>query len=585
MNRIFVNEHGVTPGTDVTAALYDLFQSYPTDTQFVFTPGDYLFSPHPQFAFDYRISNSDILPQRKLGIWLRNMKNIRIDFAGARLWFSGQMQPITIDHCEDIVLKNAVIDWKKPLVAEGIVTAVGEKYLDLYVDPQRFPHRLQDGWLWFDVGNDEWYPLHKWSHIQFDQASRTVRRQSGDRFVPTGITHLRDSVYRFAAEDVENTAVGNIFALRHNARTHAGAFCEKSERVTLSDITFHSCGGLGCLAQFSKDLTFRRVHFLPNTQAGRNIVNGRDDGMHITCCSGLVTITECAFAGLMDDPVNVHGCCVPAVQVVDGRTLRCRYAHPQARGFFYWAEAGDTINFIERRHMTSLGTATAASYCLEDLDTFTITFDAPLPDSLLQQMGDPQAVALDNLTHTAAFTCTKNRFGSGRARGVLVSTPKPVRIEENYFASSGSAILLAGDSNYWFESGECHDVEIRNNVFTDVCLTSPYGFTKGVISICPVVSEPVTSLPYHKNVRITDNIFDTADTPVLYAFSCEGLTFAHNRIFRSPAAERWMDISALIRLEHCRLAAIADNSWVGIFGIQGLETAACEEVHQTDFPL
>ena len=47
MNRIFVNEHGVTPGTDVTAALYDLFQSYPTDTQFVFTPGDYLFRPTP----------------------------------------------------------------------------------------------------------------------------------------------------------------------------------------------------------------------------------------------------------------------------------------------------------------------------------------------------------------------------------------------------------------------------------------------------------------------------------------------------------------------------------------------------------
>lgn len=36
---------------------------------------------------------------------------------------------------------------------------------------------------------------------------------------------------------------------------------------------------------------------------------------------------------------------------------------------------------------------------------------------------------------------------SCRARGILVSTPGKVLIERNYFESSGSAILIAGDAN------------------------------------------------------------------------------------------------------------------------------------------
>jgi len=288
--------------------------------------------------------------------------------------------------------------------------------------------------------------------------------------------------------------------------------------------------------------------------------------MHITCNSGTVTITECTFLGLMDDPINVHSCCVTSDEVVNDRTLRCKYRHHQACGFHYWAEAGDTIAFIERKHMSQAGEAKVVSYTLEDKDTFTLTFDAPLPAEILALAEAGEALALDNLTHTAAFICTKNRFGSCRARGILVSTPQPVRIAENYFSSSGSAILVAGDSNYWFESGECHDVEIVDNVFTDVCLSSMYQFCDGMISICPVVPEPDVNLPFHKHIRIVGNTFDSPDTPVLYAYSCADLVFTGNRIFHSPCAPKWHPGDWRIRLDHVKDAVLADNLWVGDFG-------------------
>ena len=185
------------------------------------------------------------------------------------------------------------------------------------------------------------------------------------------------------------------------------------------------------------------------------------------------------------------------------------------------------------------------------------------------------SLALDNLSNTAAFVCTNNRFGSCRARGVLVSTPKPVRIADNLFESSGSAILVAGDSNYWFESGACRDVVIENNVFTSACLSSMYQFCEGVISICPVVPKPETDKPYHSRITIRGNVFDSPDVPVLYGFSCEKLTFSGNRIMKSYAGKRWHPGKAMVNLEYCCDVCIEENIWIGDFALQRMLEKEC----------
>jgi len=575
MNQIVLKDHGILPGTECTLALAELFRAHPADTEFVFEEGDYYFLP--KILRDLRLSNTDVLPVRKLGVVLDHMRNVRLTGRHTRLLFGGQMQAVTMLCCENVEMKDFVIDWEKPLVSEGIVTRFDENTVDLFISSKAFPHRVKDGVIEFDIGAGEWAPMNQWGQMQFDGQTRTVRRANGDRFHLGRLAEvLGDDVYRFEAKN-QDTAVGNIIVIRHNNREHAGIFTEKCRNITVEDVTVHSCGGLGCLAQFCEDLTYRRVYFLPNIEAGRKVSGGRDDGMHITCCSGTVTITECSFVGLMDDPINVHSCCVTGAEWLDAKTLRCRYMHPQACGFAYWAEEGDDIVFIDRKPMTPIAHAETASYTLETHETFLITFKNDVNESI--RALDPTGIALDNLTHTAAFVCTKNRFGSCRARGVLISTPKPVRIADNLFQSSGSAILVAGDSNYWYESGECHDVEICGNTFTDTCLSSMYQFCEGMISICPVVPEPDVKTPFHKNIRIHHNIFDTPDTPVLYGFSTDGLTFRDNRIFRSTASEKWHPGKHLIKLSHCRNVDIADNLWVGLFSIDRLTETDCENVN------
>ncbi len=585
MNTIRLLDMGILPNSDITLSLYDIISKNKKDTEFVFENADYYFSPHSEMHANYRLSNTDVLPYRVLGIWLKEHENCVINGNGAHLYFEGQMQPITLDKCRNITVKNLTVDWKKPLVAEGTVTAVGDSYADIYIDNNIFPHKFEDGVLWFDTGANEFYKLNSWGSIVFDENNNSVTRASGDFFDTVKQEHIGNNIYRFYSSGTSIMKVGSTVVLRHNARAHAGIFSEKGEDIIFSDITFHSCGGLGCLAQFCHNLTYKRVDFLPNRNAGRRVSNGRDDGMHLTCNSGHITVSECSFVGLMDDPINVHGCCVTSNEALDRRTLRCKYRHRQAKGFLYWAEEGDEISFIDRSSMSSIGSAVAKSYNLdsEQDDEFILVFNEDLPNKIIELANKGEALALDNITHTASFTCTKNRFGSCRARGILVSTPKKVVIRDNYFSSSGSAILVAGDSNYWFESGECRDVEISHNVFTDLCLSSMYQFCDGIISICPVVPSPITELPYHKNIKITENTFDSPMTPLLYAYSTDNLIFADNLIFVSPSAEKWHPSNEWIKLSFCKDSEIKRNAFIGLcdsFGLENhLSLDSCENIY------
>lgn len=63
-------------------------------------------------------------------------------------------------------------------------------------------------------------------------------------------------------------------------------------------------------------------------------------------------------------------------------------------------------------------------------------------------------------------------FGrANRARGILLTTPGKVVVHNNRFMTAGTAILIEGDTDYWFESGAVCDMDIHDNLFEN-CGTS-----------------------------------------------------------------------------------------------------------------
>jgi hypothetical protein len=136
--------------------------------------------------------------------------------------------------------------------------------------------------------------------------------------------------------------------------------------------------------------------------------------------------------------------------------------------------------------------------------------------------------ALENLTWTPSFTVRGSTFGRVRARGILVTTPKKVVIENNVFRSSGSAILICGDARGWFESGSVTDVTIRKNVFED-CNSSGYQFGRAIIAILPEVRDGGAG-SVHRNIKIEENLFRAFQAPILCAWFTSDLVFRNNVI-------------------------------------------------------
>jgi hypothetical protein len=218
-----------------------------------------------------------------------------------------------------------------------------------------------------------------------------------------------------------------------------------------------------------------------------------------------------------------------------------------------WGGFGDKVAFIENETMVTVGHGKVTANTKIDRDTFEVEFADAVPDGI--GVGD----ALENLTWAPDFTVVNSVFGSCRARGLLVSTPGKVVIENNDFISSGSAILIAGDANGWYESGAVRDVLIRGNRFHPSCLTNWYQFGEGVISIYPIIPDFDKDRPFHRNIRIEDNSFDMFDYSVLYALSVDGLKFNDNTIRHNTKYNSWQGRKAMLTFEGCKNVQVKGN--------------------------
>ncbi len=524
----------------------------------VFNRGEYHFYPEHTIRKYYFESNTTDENPRKCAFLFRNIKNLVIEGHDSRFIFHEQMQPFTFDSCSNLTLKNVDIDWDQPLIAQGEVLKVTDEYIELGINLKESPYRIEKGKLIFNVGK---YGREPWkSSMEFDRKGHFVVPQTGDEgCLGRGwdnylAENIIPGVIRIYYPFVRKPAVGNFLVMRHAERIHAGIFIQESDNITIKNVNLFHATGLGALAQFSENLTFDGYRAIPNKMRKRYF-GGGDDGLQVSNCKGLVTVKNCEFAGLMDDPINVHGTSVRIEKIVSETQLKCIFVHHQSVGM-RWGHPGDKISFIENKSMQSIATGEVKSFKRIDDTSFLLTFKEPVPKQLKEKN------ALENLTWSPDLHVTNTQFKSCRARGLLVSTPGKVVIENNDFESSGSAILIAGDANGWYESGAVTDVLIRNNVFTELCNTSSYQFCEGIISIFPIIPGlNAKTPPFHKNIRIVHNEFHPFDYPVLYAKSVAGISFDNNSVIRSHRFEPYHRRKYTFTFEACKNISIVNNTF------------------------
>lgn len=524
----------------------------------VFQRGEYHFYPDNCDERNYFESNTTDINPRKCAFLFEGINNLIIKGNGSNLIFHEQMQPFTFDNCKNIVLKDVNIDWEQPLIAQAKVLKVTDDFLEIGINAKESPYRMELGKLFFDAGKNK---MNEWKGtMEFDREGRFVAANTGDSgclglgWQEYLAENIIPGVIRLHYPFLRKPALGNILILRHAERIHSGIFIQESKNITIENVNLYHATGLGILAQFSEDLTFNGYRAIPNLKKNRYF-GGGDDGLQISNCKGLITVKNCEFSGLMDDPINVHGTSVRIEEIISDQQLKCKFVHHQSEGL-NWGHPGDKISFIENSLMNSIAIGEIKDFKPIDKENFILTFKEAIPKGL--EVKD----ALENLTWSPDLHITDTHFKSCRARSLLVSTPGKVVIENNIFESSGSAILIAGDANGWFESGAVTDVLIKNNIFTELCNSSSYQFCEGIISIFPIIPVLNKNTPqFHKNIKIIGNEFHPFDYPVLFARSVDGISFENNTVSRSERFEPYHNRKYTFSFEASKNISILNNTF------------------------
>ncbi len=546
-------EAGLIPdtGRDCTAAFQKVIEELTRlhGSTLRLAPGTYHFHEgKARLRIDYQ-SNTTVVSPRRYAILIENADGLTIDGQGATLVMHGEMSAIGVDGSDRITLKNLNVDWDRLLTSQATVVEQGLDWQMIEIDPERFPYSVDDGKLQMLV---EGRKSRVWSTMEYDPVTR--RNLDGDG---GGITRAEviapGKLKIWGGRRVEKT--GNILALRHHLRSHAGMFIHDSSRVRIENTEVWGTCGLGLLYQQSRDLTLDHVYVRPRPDSGL-VVGPKDDGFHFSGCSGAILIDHCVVECTPDDPINIHGTCLPVDAQTSGDTLRAHFGHEQSIGQRCWARPGDEISVIDRQTLLSVGRNVIKSFRLVDPKHVELVFEKPFARPVTAGQ------ALENLTDTPSAVIRNCWFGNNRARGILCSTPRKVVIENNTFVIQGAAILIPGDANGWYESGAVSDVLIRHNTF-DNCLIAPTQFSDGVIAIEPEIARDVPGGYFHRHIRIEENTFKIFDRPILYAHNVDGLDFTRNTIIRTDFRKPWHHLRDAMLIEHCRAVSVQKNHVTG----------------------
>lgn len=505
--------------------------------------GVYHFYPETAPEQKLYISNHDQQPTHRIGIPLQGLRQVSIKGNGSTFVFHGRMLPFLLKDCAGVSISDLHIAVDSPLAREGRIVKIDEQGGVTMQFPKTPVWSVKAGKFTLSGKGWELSPNHALGFRP--DGAMLAHGLWGDMMWHFPAEQVSEDCVRFntgAKAQQYKLSVGDTLVLRNAWRPHPGMLLYRAEDTTLHNVVFHDSLGMALIAQRSKNIHINGGGCL---RAPGRMHTTAADATHFSNCAGLILVENATYEGMMDDAINVHATCPAIVEVLSPTTILARYMHGQAYGFEI-AAPGEKLRFIRGKTLEN----TEESCEVEEVQVISpkhilLKLKQPLPKGIGE--GD----AIENADWHPQVIFRNNTVRHNRARGALFTTPRPVLVEGNHFDhSSGSAILLAGDAQGWYESGRCLNVSIRNNTF-EHNLTALYQFTHAIISICPEVRKPDEQhMRYHQNVRIEDNTFITHRVPLLYAISAADVSFRNNTITytdRYPAAKN----TTPFILQHC----------------------------------
>ncbi len=530
---ILAKTYGIIPntGTDLSAnfgALFTALKTIGVETTVEFETGVYdVYAESADKELAYitnTVGEKEVRsPIHTIGLNIKNVTNVELDFRGAVVVMHGAMSNMFIEYAENVKIKNLTLDHARPYATEMVVEKrsaykatfrlrkdcqyqISQGKMYFFGDNWRMPADENASCSWWTTvskNNDPERIARTWRH-PFRYARKY--KEIDDHFV---------EVKYYLPNAVEEGSVYNVFRL---PRIEVGIFVNRSREVYLENVKQLFNISHAIVAQCSHNVTLDYCSFAPDKKTERTFASVTDF-CHFNMCSGKIAITNCFFSGANDDCLNVHGVNFKIEDVEDNQ-LVVSFKHYQAYGFNP-LDVGDQIVCVDGVGLVDVGEAKILASEQLDLYRIRLTVDA-VPAGV--KKGD----LVEDVSKCADVFFADNYVSHITTRGVLVTTRGRVHIIENTFKKTGmSAILMSDDGNDWYESGPVRDVTIQGNKFVEC--NGP------VIYIKPEIKKYKGAV--HKNILIENNTFILKDTTAIYALATERLGIKGNE-FRGDIGSR-----------------------------------------------
>lgn len=524
-----VSDFGVYPdsfkdATEGVKQAIDECRQNPGST-LVFPKGRYDFWPCKAEQREYFVSNTTSETEcpskvKSIALLFENVNDITVEGNGSLFIFHGKIITFGLDGCGNMTIRNISVDFERPSMTEISIEELYPDYMISRIHPDS-KYTVTDGKIYFY--GEGWSMDDNFFSILTDTVAGTSVYSSWEPVQKSKAIELEPFRVKFEGDFSKvNYSEGQVLTTRNHIRDHVGLFVNRSKNITLNNITLHYMHGLGIVSQFSENLTYNKVNITP--LRGRTIA-AFADGMHFSGCKGHIEIRDCRFKGLHDDPVNVHGTYLKISKVNSPDDVILRFMHSQTYGMQPFFD-NDTVAFIQSKTLGKIDYAIVKGVEKISEREVRVKLSKPLPRGIGE--GD----CIENITWTPSLHVSGCRMEMTNTRGLLVTTPKKVVIEDNYFYRVGMhAIQIAADANSWYESGAVNDVLIQNNVFDAGGYNLSYDNDSYVIAIVPENHESKANHWVHHNIRIENNVFKVyPDNLIMKAKSTANLYFGNNII-------------------------------------------------------
>ena len=504
-----------------------------------FDKDTYVLRPQNASSRYLSISNHNVNEVTSVGFALEGMQDFTIDGGGSTFVCDGVMVTAAILHSQNVTFQNAAFEVREHMRLEAKVIANdAESFTVEVINGTDYVIRDRKLFMKDSFGHEDEY--HFYIEICGEE-------QTGEYLPTTRETFRHVALYedlgnrRFRVTEpvfVPNVGTKMIFAPR--PRHGTCFFAENSCGITVKNVQLYTGYGMAMLGQLSRDITVEGMTVKAKDGALHSINN---DALHFVCCAGTIHVSNSHFEGMLDDALNVHGFYTP-IERVDEDGLLVSFRQPGSI-FPIPYKKGSRVALLDRARLvrTKYFTVADAVKINERLAYLTLEEGTREIENELWR-GE---LLLEAVDYAPDLIFEHNVVQNNRARGILPNTAGKVRIQNNYFHTTGPSVLFIQSIGLWYESSGTNDVILENNVF-DNCGYCTRVWGKSVIETKQRNAFDGENY-FHQSITLRNNVFQNNVRQILFAANVKRMEFLDNKITNTVTENEFVQCGEVVLSE------------------------------------